>query len=59
MLTRAGEPWETAPGARRRLVIFARSQRQLSWQRDLIRHGDHTNWIDSGRMPPAHRQWSA
>jgi mycobactin lysine-N-oxygenase len=30
-----------------------------SWQRHLIRHGVYSDWVDRGRMRPAHRQWSA
>jgi mycobactin lysine-N-oxygenase len=30
-----------------------------SWQRHLIRHGAYGDWVDRGRMRPAHRQWSA
>ena len=30
-----------------------------SWQRHLIRHGAYSDWVDRGRMRPAHRQWSA
>ena len=30
-----------------------------SWQRHLIRHGAYSDWVDHGRMRPAHRQWSA
>jgi len=29
-----------------------------SWQRHLIRHGVYGDWVDRGRMRPAHRQWS-
>jgi mycobactin lysine-N-oxygenase len=29
-----------------------------SWQRHLIRHGVYSDWVDHGRMRPAHRQWS-
>src|SRR5690242_9036573 len=29
------------------------------WQRHLIRHGVYSDWVDRGRMRPAHRQWSA
>src|SRR5262249_33924655 len=29
-----------------------------SWQRHLIRHGVYGDWVDRGRMTPAHRQWS-
>src|SRR5262244_4020393 len=29
-----------------------------SWQRHLIRHGAYSDWVDRGRMTPAHRQWS-
>jgi lysine/ornithine N-monooxygenase len=30
-----------------------------SWHRHLIRHGAYSDWVDRGRMRPAHRQWSA
>src|SRR5215467_6533656 len=30
-----------------------------SWQSHLIRHGAYSDWVDRGRMRPAHRQWSA
>jgi mycobactin lysine-N-oxygenase len=30
-----------------------------SWHRHLIRHGAYGDWVDRGRMRPAHRQWSA
>jgi mycobactin lysine-N-oxygenase len=30
-----------------------------SWQRHLIRHGAYSDWVDRGRIRPAHRQWSA
>ena len=29
-----------------------------SWQRHLIRLGVYGDWVDRGRMRPAHRQWS-
>ena len=29
-----------------------------SWQRHLINHGVYGDWVDRGRMRPAHRQWS-
>src|SRR5260370_32776523 len=32
---------------------------EYSWQRHLIRHGAYGDWVDRGRMRPAHRQWSA
>jgi len=31
----------------------------FSWQRHLIRHGAYSDWVDRGRMRPAHRQWAA
>jgi len=32
---------------------------EYSWQRHLIRHGVYSDWVDRGRIRPAHRQWSA
>src|SRR5499427_9075507 len=32
---------------------------KYSWQRHLIRHGVYSDWVDRGRIRPAHRQWSA
>jgi mycobactin lysine-N-oxygenase len=32
---------------------------EYSWQRHLMRHGVYGDWVDRGRMRPAHRQWSA
>ena len=29
---------------------------EYSWQRHLIRHGVYSDWVDSGRIRPAHRQ---
>ena len=30
-----------------------------SWHRHLIRHRAYGDWVDRGRIRPAHRQWSA
>ena len=32
---------------------------EYSWQRHLIRRGVYGDWVDRGRMRPAHRQWGA
>ena len=32
---------------------------QYSWQRHLIGLGMYADWVDRGRLRPAHRQWSA
>ena len=29
-----------------------------TWQRYLITRGAYADWVDRGRMPPTHRQWS-
>ena len=37
----------------------AAAMAEYSWQRHLIRHGVYGDWVDRGRMRPAHRQWAA
>ena len=37
----------------------AAAMAEYSWQRHLIRHGVYGDWVDRGRVRPAHRQWSA
>src|ERR1700751_5811298 len=32
---------------------------EFSWQRHLMAHGRYADWVDRGRMRPAHREWSA
>jgi mycobactin lysine-N-oxygenase len=48
-----GANWGQASGD----VVAAMAD--YSWQRHLIRHGAYGDWVDRGRMRPAHRQWAA
>ncbi len=32
---------------------------EYGWPRHLIARGVYADWVDRGRMPPTHRQWSA
>jgi len=52
-----GYPYPASWGAASADVAAAMAE--FSWQRHLIRHGVHRDWVDRGRMRPAHRQWSA
>jgi mycobactin lysine-N-oxygenase len=52
-----GYPYAASWGEASGDVIAAMAP--YSWQRHLIRHGAYSDWIDRGRMRPAHRQWSA
>ncbi len=52
-----GYPYAASWGHASADVIAAMAA--YSWQRHLIRHGVYSDWVDRGRMRPAHRQWSA
>jgi mycobactin lysine-N-oxygenase len=52
-----GYPYAASWGDASADVIAAMAE--YSWQRHLIRHGAYGDWVDRGRMRPAHRQWSA
>jgi len=52
-----GYPYAASWGDASADVIAAMAE--YSWQRHLIRHGAYSDWVDRGRMRPAHRQWSA
>jgi mycobactin lysine-N-oxygenase len=52
-----GYPYPASWGDASGDVVAAMAQ--YSWQRHLIRHGVYSDWVDRGRMRPAHRQWSA
>jgi mycobactin lysine-N-oxygenase len=52
-----GYPYAASWGQASGDVVAAMAD--FSWQRHLIRHGAYSDWIDRGRMRPAHRQWAA
>jgi mycobactin lysine-N-oxygenase len=52
-----GYPYAASWGEASADVVAAMAE--YSWQRHLIRHGVYGDWVDRGRMRPAHRQWSA
>ena len=52
-----GYPYAESWGDASADVVAAMAE--YSWQRHLIRHGVYSDWVDRGRMRPAHRQWSA
>ena len=52
-----GYPYAASWGHASADVIAAMTA--YSWQRHLIRHGVYSDWVNRGRMRPAHRQWSA
>jgi mycobactin lysine-N-oxygenase len=52
-----GYPYAASWGEASAGVVAAMAE--YSWQRHLIRHGVYADWVDRGRMRPAHRQWSA
>ena len=52
-----GYPYAASWGDASAGVIAAMAE--YSWQRHLIRHGAYGDWVDRGRMRPAHREWSA
>ena len=52
-----GYPYAASWGDASADVVAAMAE--YSWQRHLIRHGAYGDWVDRGRMRPAHRQWSA
>jgi mycobactin lysine-N-oxygenase len=52
-----GYPYAAGWGDASADVVAAMAE--YSWQRHLIRHGAYSDWVDRGRMRPAHRQWSA
>ena len=52
-----GYPYAASWGDASADVVAAMAE--YSWQRHLIRHGVYSDWIDRGRMRPAHRQWCA
>jgi mycobactin lysine-N-oxygenase len=47
------DSWGTASGA------VTAAMADYSWQRHLIAHGVYADWVDRGRLRPAHRQWSS
>jgi mycobactin lysine-N-oxygenase len=52
-----GYPYAASWGDASADVVAAMAE--YSWQRHLIRHGAYSDWVDRGRMRPAHRAWSA
>ena len=52
-----GYPYAASWGAASAEVTAAMAE--YSWPRHLIRHGIYSDWVDRGRMPPVHREWSA
>jgi len=52
-----GYPYAASWGGASGDVVAAMAK--YSWQRHLIRHGVYSDWVDRGRLRPAHRQWSA
>src|SRR5262245_34406906 len=52
-----GYPYAASWGEASADVVAAMAA--YGWQRHLIRHGAYSDWVDRGRMRPAHRQWSA
>jgi mycobactin lysine-N-oxygenase len=51
-----GYPYAASWGDASADVVAAMAR--FSWQRHLIMHGVYSDWVDRGRMRPAHRQWS-
>ncbi|HEY4464441.1 MAG TPA: SidA/IucD/PvdA family monooxygenase [Streptosporangiaceae bacterium] len=45
--------WSGASGA------VTAAMADVSWQRYLIDRGAYADWVDRGRLRPAHREWSA
>jgi len=52
-----GFPYAESWGAASAAVTTAMSE--FSWQRHLIGHDLYADWVDRGRVPPSHRQWSS
>jgi mycobactin lysine-N-oxygenase len=52
-----GYPYAASWGAASAEVTAAMAE--YSWQRHLIRRGIYSDWVDRGRLRPAHREWSA
>ena len=52
-----GFPYPDSWGAASPSVTGAMAE--FSWQRHLMAHGRYADWVDRGRMRPAHREWSA
>jgi mycobactin lysine-N-oxygenase len=52
-----GFPYAASWGDASADVVAAMAR--FSWQRHLIGHGVYSDWVDRGRVRPAHRQWSA
>jgi len=52
-----GYPYAASWGGASAEVVAAMAG--YSWHRHLIRHGAYGDWVDRGRIRPAHRQWSA
>ena len=52
-----GYPYAASWGRASGEVVAAMAE--YSWQRHLIGHGAYGEWVDRGRMRPAHRQWAA
>jgi mycobactin lysine-N-oxygenase len=52
-----GFPYAESWGAASSAVTAAMAE--FSWQRHLIARGVYADWVDRGRLRPAHRQWSA
>ena len=51
-----GFPYADSWGAASPAVSAAMAE--YSWQRHLITLGAYADWVDRGRRPPTHRQWS-
>jgi mycobactin lysine-N-oxygenase len=52
-----GFPYADSWGAASSAVTAAMAE--FSWHRHLIERGVYADWVDRGRLRPAHRQWSA
>jgi mycobactin lysine-N-oxygenase len=52
-----GFPYADSWGAASSAVTAAMAE--FSWQRHLIARGVYADWVDRGRLRPAHRQWGA
>jgi lysine/ornithine N-monooxygenase len=47
------QSWDAASGG------VTAAMAEFSWQRYLIERHAYADWVDRGRLPPTHRQWSA
>ena len=52
-----GFPYPASWGAASSAVTAAMAR--FTWQRHLIERDAYADWVDRGRLRPAHRQWSA